>query len=307
MHSPILAHEEEPFAYVPTVTPANKSLCLQRLKLFTRWADGWSGAIMTFGPQHGTALSGAIKDKDDYTRAVLLTELLADHLPQLPWFLRNLQCALEDSSTVLENVCAALEAHPRICSDFIRISCIAEPAHPIAVPLDQLVVLMGKDRVWTTVIAAFLLHELNSSWSSLAQKEIAAIGISRANTALATVDADDSIALEQAYVAGVLSIIGLLPLLHFSGETDRVPEWLDISPEAAEKQRETFGTDFLELGRWAQLLWKLPMEGPDAGAEFEQTSPLVYSRILPKETYSPLALNSGSENRNLVLVPKGNV
>lgn len=262
---------------------------------------------MTSGPQHGIALTGAIKDKDDYTRAVLLTELLADHLPQLPWFLRNLQCALEDSSTVLEKVCAALESHPRICADFIRIACIAEPAHPIAMPVDQLVVLMGKDRVWTTAIAAFLLHELNNTWSSVAQKEIAAIAIMRANAALATADLDDDLAIQQAYVSGILSIIGLLPLLHFSGETERIPEWLNLSDEAAQQQREKFGADFLELGRWAQFLWRLPLDGLDAEASFEQAPTLSYSQILPKDEYSPLALNSSSENRNLVLVPKGNV
>lgn len=307
MHSPGLKHGEEPFAYIPTVTPANKSLCLFRLKLLERWADGWSGAIMISGPQHGIALTGAIKDKDDYTRAVLLTELLADHLPQLPWFLRNLQCALEDSSTVLEKVCAALESHPRIYADFIRIACIAEPAHPIAMPVDQLVVLMGKDRVWTTAIAAFLLHELNNTWSSVAQKEIAAIAIMRANAALATADLDDDLAIQQAYVSGILSIIGLLPLLHFSGETERIPEWLNLSDEAAQQQREKFGADFLELGRWAQFLWRLPLDGLDAEASFEQAPTLSYSQILPKDEYSPLALNSSSENRNLVLVPKGNV
>jgi HD-like signal output (HDOD) protein len=263
---------------------------------------------MTSLPRHGSASPESLKGKDDYVRTVLLTELLADHLPRLPWFLRNLQCALEDSSTVLEKVCAALEVHPRICSDFIRIACIAEPVQPITVPIDQLVVLLGKDRVWTTAIAAFLLHELNSTWSSRAQKEIASIAVAHAYKALATVDEDEEQATEQAYVSGILSIIGLMPLLHLSGETEDVPDWLDVSAEAAKKQREIFGTDFLEIGRWARLLWKLPLEDTNPEVMLQRSQGLSYSQTLPKELYSPVAvMNSGTESRNLVLVSKGTV
>jgi HD-like signal output (HDOD) protein len=256
--------------------------------------------------RYGSTLPEKLKDKDDYVRAVLLTELLADHLPTLPWFLRNLQCALEDSSTVLEKVCAALAVHPRICADFIRLACIAEPAQPITVPVDQLIVLLGKDRVWTTVIAAFLLHELSSTWSTRAQKEVASIAVTRANNALAIASEDEDMAPQEAYISGILSVVGLLPLLHLSGETDFVPDWLDVSTDAVQKQREIFGMDFLELGRWAQLLWKLPLEAPDTQVMFDQSPAPSYSKILPKDLYSPVAaLNSGPENRSLILISKG--
>lgn len=263
---------------------------------------------MTSFVHHGTARHGTLKGKDDYTRTVLLTELLTDHLPRLPWFLRNLQCALEDSSTVLERVCTALEAHPRICADFIRIGCMVEPAQPISIPVDQLVVLLGKRRVWTTAVAAFLLHELNSTWSNTAQKQAASIGLARANTALAMARAAEDPFLEQAYVFGILAVAGLLPLLYLSGVTDHVPDWLDLSPEAVQKQREIFGTDSLELGRWARLLWKLPLENSGMDVMCEPAPALPYSPILPKDLHRPVAaLNSGPESHNLVLVSKGTV
>jgi HD-like signal output (HDOD) protein len=263
---------------------------------------------MTSLLHHGTAWSGILKGKDDYTRTVLLTELLADHLPHLPWFLRDLQCALEDSSTVLERVCTALEAHPRICANFIRIGCMAEPAQPISIPIDQLVVLLGKRRVWTTAVAALLLHELNSTWSNTAQKQAASIGLARANTALALARAAEDPFLEQAYVSGILAVAGLLPLLYLSGVTDHVPDWLDLSPEAVQKQREIFGTDSLELGRWARLLWKLPLENSGTEVMCESAPALSYFQTLPKDSPRPVAaLNSGAESRNLVLVLKGTV
>jgi hypothetical protein len=293
---------------IPELITLDSHNTLQRLKLFDYRADGWSGAIMTSYNQHGSASSEALKGKDDYVRTVLLTELLADHLPKLPWFLRNLQCALEDSCTVLEKVCAALETHPQICSDFIRIACMAEPVQPIVVPVDQLVVMLGKNRVWTTAMAAFLLHELNSNWSSRAQKEVASIAVARAYKSLVTAREDDDQAPEAAYVSGILSIIGLMPLLHMSGETDYVPDWLDVSAEAAGKQRETFGTDFLEIGRWARLLWKLPLDDAQPEVTSQSLRGLSNFQSLPKELYSPVAaINSSSESRNLVLVSKGTV
>lgn len=263
---------------------------------------------MTSFPHPGSALPETLKGKDDYTRSVILTELLADHLPRLPWFLKNLQCALDDSSTVLEKACAALEVHPRICADFIRISCLAERVQPISVAVDQLVVLLGKERVWATAIAAFLLHELNSSWSSQAQKAVASIAITRANNALVLAGEMEDSDPEQAYVSEILSVIGLLPLLHFCNEEDQLPDWLDVSADAVQKQREVVGTDFLELGRWARLLWKLPLENSTPEVMFQSSQAVSYSQILPKDIYSPLAaLNTGSESRNLVLVSKGTV
>jgi hypothetical protein len=183
---------------------------------------------------------------------------------------------------------------------------MVEPAQPIVVPVDQLVVLMGKRRVWTTAVAAFLLHELNSPWSNAAQKEVASIGLERGNKALAIARAAEDTFPEQAYVSGILSIAGLLPLLYLSGVTDRIPDWLDVSPEAAQKQRELFGTDFLELGLWVRLLWKLPLENCGTEVMCEPAPALSHFPLSPKDLYSPVAgLNSGSESHNLVLVSKG--
>lgn len=255
-------------------------------------------------PDHGIALSGGLKDKDDYVRSVLLTELLADHLPRLPWFLRNLHCALEDSSTVLENVCAALQAHPSVQANFLRIASMAEPAQPIYPRIDQIVVVLGKDRVWNTAIAAYLLTELNSTWSTIARKAVAAIGLVHGNDAFMKACNAGDPAAEQAYVDGVLSIAGLLPLLNVSGATDKVPDWMGTSREAIEKQREIFGTDFRELDRWVRLLWKLPFNG----LYTTFAKPVLegpYPTIEQAESLIPVTTpNAEPITRNLVLISK---
>jgi HD-like signal output (HDOD) protein len=230
---------------------------------------------------------------------VLLTELLADHLPHFPWYLRDLQCALEVCSTDLERVCSALKASPTVCENFIRIGSMAESAEPICLPIDHLVVLLGKQRVWTVAVSAFLLTEIDSTWSTVAKKAVARLALTRASNAAARAKIDDGDA-DQAYAAGVLSVAGLLLLVEASGITDHVPEWIEVSAEAIEKQRELFGTDFLELDRWIRVIWRLPLEMVYSTAELAPPQPFG------KENTYPVVLQGGDQGtRNLVLVSRG--
>ncbi len=180
----------------------------------------------------GFVRPGLPRGEDDYVRTVLLTELLADYLPRLPWYLRELQCALEVCSTDLEKVCVTLKTNPAICENFVHIGNMAEPAEPIRMPLDHLVVLLGKQRVWTVAVAAFLLAETNNNWSSIAKREVANIAMARAKAAVTRAKTNDDADLDQVYAAGVLSVIGLLPLVEASGVTDQVPEWIEVAAEA---------------------------------------------------------------------------
>jgi HD-like signal output (HDOD) protein len=248
----------------------------------------------------GVVRPGTPRGADDYVRTVVLTELLADHLPRLPWYLRDLQCALEGCSTDLQRVCTALRASPTICENFIRIGSMAEPAEPICLPVDHLVVLLGKQRVWTVAIAAFLLTEIDSRWSSAAKKEVANLALKRANHAVAAAKAADDETPDQAYVAGILSVAGLLPLVEASGVADHAPEWIEVAAEAVTKQRELFGTDFLEIDRWIRVIWRLPLDMPYAFTDRLPSPPRAKERssVVPPQAFD-------QEARNLVLVSRG--
>lgn len=246
--------------------------------------------------------SGVSKEKGDYVRTVLLTELLTDHLPRLPLYLRELQCALEGSSTDLEKVCVIVKSNPIFCENFVRIGSMAESVEPIRLPVDHLVVLLGKQRVWTVAVAAFLLTEIGSNWSSMAKKKVARIALTRANRALASAKAVDDSAPEQAYAAGVLSVAGLLPLVDVSCASDQVPEWIDSAEEALEKQRKFFGTDFLELNRWIRVIWRLPLDTP-----YAMTEPVRYQPEV-REFHCPVPfLGNDLGGHNLVVVSRGSV
>jgi HDOD domain-containing protein len=240
----------------------------------------------------------------DYDRTLKLTEMLVDHLPRLPWFLRELQSILEDGSTDLEAACAVLKAHPAVCENFMRIGAMSEPAQPIRIPVDHVIVLLGKQRVWTTALAAYLLTELSSSWTTAARQEAGNIGLAYANRELARARMDNNETPEQAYAHGLLSVAGFLPLIEASGETDCAPPWLDATKEAICEQREIFGTDFLELNCWIRLLWRLPLLPAEQALALpvgsRRPAAVVVEKVVP---VSPVIADAAV--RNLVLVSRG--
>jgi hypothetical protein len=235
-----------------------------------------------------------------YARTVRLTQLLSDHLPRLPWFMREVHCALEDGSTHLERVVEMLRIHPTVCDNFVRIGSLAEPAEPIRLPLDHLVVLMGKQRTWSAAVASFVLSEISSPWSSLTQKEVAGMALKAASSLLNEARELDDVEPEQSFVKGVLSICGLLPLIDSCGLTGRVPEWMGTSPEAVQLQRDLFDTDFVELNCWIQMIWRV-------AAEFPFATPVQSLETATKDRSIAVAAPvSDPASRNLAIVPRGN-
>jgi hypothetical protein len=193
-----------------------------------------------------------------------------------------------------------LQAHPAVCENFVRIGSMAEPVQPIRLSLDHLVVLMGKQRSWSVAVAAFVLAEISSPWSTLTQKEVADIALSNAGKLLDRANKSQNEEPEQSFVKGVLSISGLLPLIDSCGLTERAPEWLGTSAEAIQLQRELFGTDFVELNCWIRVLWGVAVE-------FAFAAPTGTAELAPKDRSTAVAAPvSDPATRNLAIVPRGN-
>jgi HD-like signal output (HDOD) protein len=188
--------------------------------------------------------------------------LLLDHLPLFPRYLQQLQCVLEDSSTDLEEACATLREHSTIHKNFLMLANLAETEAP-NLPLDHLVLLLGKRRAWSIAVAAFLLTQIDNEWVTPAMRQVATLGREQGIKALASAKLADEDAPEQAYISGLFSVIGLLPLIDICLE--EIPDWVGISGDAIRKQQELFGTDCVELGHWIRLLWHVPLESKDKG------------------------------------------
>jgi HD-like signal output (HDOD) protein len=200
-----------------------------------------------------------------HARTIYLTGLLLDHLLPFPRPLQQLQSALEEPSTDLQKACAALEADPLICANFLHIAGMAEPTEPNAT-LDQWIVLLGKQRAWSVAAAAFVLQQIDGEYARPALKRLAALARQRGIAALEMALLAEDEAPEQAYAFGVLSVVGLLPLIDIADLPAENAPWIGLAPESITRQRELFGTDCQELGHWISLLWRLPVGMQDEPA-----------------------------------------
>src|SRR6267142_1782012 len=207
-----------------------------------------------------------------HMRAMFLTGLLLDHLMPFPRPLQQLQNALEDPSTDLQKACSALEADPLLAGNFLGIARMAEPSEPNAT-LDQWIVLLGKQRSWAVAVAAFVLTQIDGECCLPVLKRLAALGRQRGVAALELALLAEDEAPEQAYAFGVLSIIGLLPLIDIAYPENDNAAWIGLSPEAMARQREQFGADCQELSHWISLLWRLPLKIQDSRALPETLGP----------------------------------
>lgn len=199
-----------------------------------------------------------------HARTMYLTGLLLDHLTPFPRPLQQLQNVLEDPSTDLQKACEALEADPLLCANFRNIAVMAEPSEPNTT-LDQWIVLLGKQRTWSVAVAAFVLEQIDGEFAPPALKKLGGLARQRGASALQVALLTEDEAPEQAWAFGVLSVIGLLPLIDIASPADNAA-WIGLSPEATARQREQFGTDGLELYQWISLLWRLPIQTQDSPA-----------------------------------------
>jgi HD-like signal output (HDOD) protein len=199
------------------------------------------------------------KPDSDHLRTAFLAGLLLDHLPPFPAFLRQFQCILNDCTIDLEKACVALGSHPAVCGNFMRIAGMAEP-NETALPLDHLILLLGRERAWTVAVASFVMAKIDNDRSLPVLRRIARFGEEQGGIAATLALLTEDEAPEQAYVSGFLSIIGLLPLIDMAPLQNDCPAWIGISPAAIAAQRGQFGTDCVELACWIRLLWQLPLE-----------------------------------------------
>jgi len=202
----------------------------------------------------------------DRLRTAFLTGLLLDHLPPFPAFLQQLQCILHDCAIDLEKACVALNTHPAVRGNFMRIAGMAEP-NETALPLDHLIVLLGRQRAWTVAVASFVMAEIDNDRALPVLRRIAHFGEEQGAIAATLALLTEDEAPEQAYVSGFLSIIGLLPLIDIAALQNECPAWIGISPAAIAAQRGQFGTDCAELACWIRLLWRLPLVPHEAGLD----------------------------------------
>jgi HD-like signal output (HDOD) protein len=183
--------------------------------------------------------------------------LLCDHLPRLPFWMQQLNGVLSAGTVDLSRAVELISYDAGFCAEFVRICRLAElPATDDR--LDSLIVLLGRERVRTVSVGAYLTSYLAAQQAPVLTEYYRRID-RLASMAYRLALSSEEIDAQEAYVAGLVHHAGTLPLLHTIDPASELSSaWLEFSLESLTAQWLLFGTDTLELGQAMALLWDYP-------------------------------------------------
>jgi len=184
--------------------------------------------------------------------------ILAEGLPALPPHILALNEALTAAPVDLEQINKLVRSSQGLSAKLIRLcNSAAFGLRRTVSKIEEAAVLMGAHRLRVLVFTSYLLESCGR-W--LCERDIqehwrhsftAAILSERAARVLGYPRSD------QVYLAGLLHDIGKLPLLMVSieGKGMIAREILFDPPDNLEKEREYFGLNHCEVGRWIGVSW----------------------------------------------------
>jgi HD-like signal output (HDOD) protein len=197
--------------------------------------------------------------EEKQNRKVRLMEALAEGLPTLPAYVFELNSLLAATPVDMKRVNEVVRTDPSLTAQVIRLcnSAFMGFRAPIT-RIENAIVLVGTERLRTMVLTCSLVEyvghrvsseEIQSFWqhcfltAALSERIARAIAYPQA---------------EMAYLAGLLHDIGALPLLVVaSAESKFSPGTISMAGwgECVDAERERFGSDHCEIGRWIGISW----------------------------------------------------
>ncbi|MGO8793097.1 MAG: HDOD domain-containing protein [Terriglobia bacterium] len=192
------------------------------------------------------------------SRKLALLTSLSEGLPTLPAYVFELNSLLAASPVNLKRVVEVIRTDPSLTAQLLRLCNSAfMGSRDRVTKFDHAIMLVGTERLRTMVLTCSLVEyvgrrvaseDIQSFWghcflaATLSERIARATGYSQP---------------EQAYLAGLLHDIGALPLLMM---TSMQPPESDHSAtrgwgESVELEREYFGIDHCEVGRWIGISW----------------------------------------------------
>ncbi len=191
-------------------------------------------------------------------------EALAEGLPTLPAYVFELNSLLAASPVDIKRVNDVIRTDPSLTAQILRLcnSAFMGFRSPIT-RIENAIVLVGTERLRTMVLTCSLVEyvghrvsseDIQSFWqhcfltAALSERIARAIEYSQP---------------EMAYLAGLLHDIGALPLLVVASaesKTSLKPLSMAGWGESVEAEREQFGSDHCEIGRWIGVSWNFSPE-----------------------------------------------
>lgn len=212
-----------------------------------------STGMLEMGPLELPGADGEVR-----RRKTSLLAILAEGLPALPGHLYELNSLLESSPVDLRRVAALIRSDPSLTAQLLRLcnSALFGLRRQV-MRVEEAAILMGTERLRKLVFTCYLIQlscerlaafEVESFWKhSLATAMLS----ERLGRRLSMKDVDP------LYLAGLLHDVGKLPLLMVTAEENSsAAVWLKANGgDSLEIEREYFGLDHCEVGRWLAINW----------------------------------------------------
>jgi HD-like signal output (HDOD) protein len=189
--------------------------------------------------------------------------LLVDGIPTLPAYVFELSALLSTIPVDLRRVCGVIQTDPSLTAQVIRLCNSAQLGLRERVSnIEHAVILLGTERLRTMVLNCSLVECVGSCFSPT---ELQSFWQHCLLTA--TLSARSALCLrypevEQAYLAGLLHDVGVLPLLILAlrSTEPKVTPGAILWGESIESEQKQFGVDHCSVGKCIGLSWNFSPE-----------------------------------------------
>ena len=184
--------------------------------------------------------------------------LLADGIPTLPAYVFELSSLLSCVPVDLRRVCRVIRTDPSLAAQVIRLCNSAMLGLRGRVShIEHAVILLGTERLRTLVLTCSLVQHLGNLLSSADLQSFWQHSLLTATLSERCAFSIRYLETEQAYLAGLLHDLGVLPLLLLSAGS-RDPKFGPGSiawGESVELERQQAGVDHCVVGKCIGLSW----------------------------------------------------
>jgi HD-like signal output (HDOD) protein len=191
-------------------------------------------------------------------RKLRLMSVLTEGLPTLPGYVFELNTLLSSPSVDLKRVGKILRNDPSLSAQVLRLCNSASfSLRRRVLSIEEAVILMGSERLRTLVLTCSLMEftgrqlprgEVQAFWQHSFLSGMLSERVAK------WIEYTER---EQAYLGGLLHDIGALPLLVVAQEENALKGDTSNGPwgDSLEAERDFFGMDHCEVGRWIGQAW----------------------------------------------------
>jgi putative nucleotidyltransferase with HDIG domain len=224
--------------------------------------DGNMHAV-TFDRLGGRNPAAAGSEGEVRRRKAGLLAILSEGLPTLPSHLLQLNAMLGSSPVDLKQVSAVIRSDPSLTAQLLRLcnSALFNLRRRVT-RVEEAAILMGTERLRNLVFTCYLIQ---LSCAQLPEEQVEAFWTHSLIAASLSERVARRLNLEcsdEAYLGGLLHDVGKLPLLMVAAEENTAAAvWLKgDSAGSLAVEREYFGLDHCEVGRWLGINWNFDAE-----------------------------------------------